>query len=131
MATLNRQTAKNFFTTLDKYEAVEKLVEKAVDPVNPSVVKSHEKNRAKLDDLYLKVNHDWKVFKRDLNQASDVLNEKDERGDANYEHNDEWRSKFEEAYCALVEKSDAILDSSNAVETQKNEEKVNTEAAVA
>ena len=79
MATLNRQTAKNFFTTLDKYEAVEKLVERAVDPVNPSVVKSHEKNRAKLDDLYLEVNHDWKVFKRDLNQASDVLNEKDER----------------------------------------------------
>ena len=131
MATLNRQTAKTFFTTLDKYEAVKKLVKRAVDPVNPSVVKSHEKNRSKLDDLYLEVNHDWSVFKRDLNQTSDVLNEKDEKGDAKYEHNDEWRLKFEEAYCDLVEKSDAVLDSISTVESQKNEEKANSEAAVA
>ena len=37
---------------------------------------------------------------------------------------------FEEAYCALVEKSDAVLDSINNVETQKNDEKANTEEAV-
>ena len=110
--TLNRQTAKTFFKSLDKYETIKELVERAVDPTSPSLLKSHEGNRSKLDDCYLEVIHDWKVFKRDLNQTEDLLNSVDENGVWKYEHNDVWLKKFKDEYCVLIERSDTALISS-------------------
>jgi hypothetical protein len=130
---LNRQTAKTFFKTLDKYESIKKMVVRAVDPVNPSLVKNHAKNRVKLDDSFLEVVHDWNDFKRDINQTGDVLNEDNEDGTPKYEHNDKWLEELEETYYDLIEKSEAILDSGNVSQTAENkevEEKLTMEAAV-
>ena len=52
---LNRQTAKTFFKSLDKYESIQKMVVRAVDPVKPSLVKTHAKNRVKLDDTFIEI----------------------------------------------------------------------------
>ena len=132
--TLNRITAKTFFKSLDKYESIKELVERAVDPTNPSLVKSHVKNRAKLDDSYLELMHDWKVFKRDLNQTSDVLNEKDENGASKFEHNDEWMEDFKNKYCELIEKSDVLLEtdetSQDATDAKDVKDKLATELSV-
>ena len=49
MTLMNRMAAKTLYTTLDKYEALKKMVLRAVDPEKPSLVNSHAKNRANLD----------------------------------------------------------------------------------
>ena len=73
---LNRQTAKTFFKTLDKYKSIQKMVARAVNPDKSSLVKTHPKNRVKLDELFLEVVHDWNKFKRHINQGGgDVFNE--------------------------------------------------------
>ena len=129
--TLNRATAKTFFKSLDKYESIRELVQRAVDPTNPSLVKSHGKNRAKLDDSYLELMHDWKVFKRDLNVASDVLNEKDENGASKFEHDDVWMEDFKDKYCELIEKSDVLLEADetlqDATDAKEVKDKLDTE----
>ena len=91
---LNRQTAKTFFKSLDKYESIQKMVVRAVDPVKPSLVKTHAKNRVKLDDTFIEVVHDWNEFKRDINQGGDVLNQDDEDGTPKYEDNDKWKEEL-------------------------------------
>ena len=85
---LNRATAKTFFKSLDKFDDLKELVERAVDPVSPSLVKSHPKNRTALEDQYFDVVHSWKEFKRDINKDDDVLNKTEENGAPRYEHND-------------------------------------------
>ena len=57
MTTMTRQCAKTFLQTLDQYEGIKELVEKAVDPVKPAMVKSHAKNREKLHQGYLDLCH--------------------------------------------------------------------------
>ena len=116
---MNRQTAKSLLSSIDKYDAAKVLVERAIDPKKPSVVKSHSKNRVKLDDAYAEVVHHWKDFKRDI--GHEVLNGADENGVANHEHDDKWMEKFVEAYCDLAEKSD------DALEALENGSKDNTE----
>ena len=132
--TLNRATARTFFKSLDKYESIRELVQRAVDPTNPSLVRSHGKNRAKLDDSYLELMHDWKVFKRDLNVESDVLNEKDENGASKFEHNDVWMEDFKDKYCELIEKSDVLLEadetSQDATDAKEVKDKLDTEISV-
>ena len=130
---LNRQTAKTFFKSLDKYESIQKMVVRAVDPVKPSLVKTHAKNRVKLDDTFIEVVHDWNEFKRDINQGGDVFNQDDEDGTPKYEHNDKWKEELEEAYYDLIEKSEDLLDTGNtsqAAENKEVEEKQSLEASV-
>ena len=100
---LNRQTAKTLFKCLDRYESIKELVERASDPVKPSLTKSHGSNRNKLDDLYMEVVHSWKEFKRDINANGDVLNEKNEDGSSKYELDDMWMKRFKDEYCDLSE----------------------------
>ena len=57
--TLNRQTAKTFLKSLDNYESIKELVLRAVDPENPTLLKSHAKNRDKLDEAYFDLVHSW------------------------------------------------------------------------
>ena len=45
MSTMNRMSAKNFLKTMDKYEALVKMVERAVQPSNPSLVKGLQKKK--------------------------------------------------------------------------------------
>ena len=117
MSTMNRMTAKIFYKSLDKYEAHKKLVEKAVDPVNPTLKKSHATNRSKLDDSFLELCHDWKTFKRDLNLTEDVFNGIEDDGNSpKYEYNDKWLEEFESKYYDLMEKSDDVLDANAAVQ---------------
>ena len=75
---LNRATAKTFFGTLNKYKSYKEMVERAVNPTNPSLVKSHPKNRERLDSTFIQLDNDWNELKRDL--TSEVLNENDENG---------------------------------------------------
>ena len=111
---MNRMSAKNFLKTMDKYEALVKMVERAVKPSNPSLVKGLQKNKEKLDDAFLDMVHDWKTFKRDLNISDEVFNGLDTDGSAAYEHNDAWMSSMEEAYYVLEEKADNKLNEINS-----------------
>ena len=104
MTLMNRQCAKTLMRSLDKYEGFKEMVERAVHPTAPSLVKSHFKNRDKFDDSYLEVLHDWKTFMREL----DVPDSED--GANNYEYNIDWMAAFKSAYFDLVEKSDEKLE---------------------
>ena len=130
MSTMNRMTAKTFFKTLDKFESQKEMVERAVHPTRPGLVKSHPKNREKLDDTFIELVHDWKDFKRDINVTSEVFNEIDDEGAYKYEHNDKWMEDFKESYYELVEKSEAKLEEVEALSVplpNTNEDKVNLE----
>ena len=43
------------------------MVSRAVDPTNPSLEKSHAKNRVKLEEAFSDLSFDWKVYKDDIN----------------------------------------------------------------
>ena len=135
---LNRQTAKNFFKLLDNYDAQKEMVMKALDPDKPTLVKSHAKNRANLDQTYIELVHAWKDFKRDINSNGDVLNSVEESsGSPNYEHNDAWMETWKKEYFDLIDKSDQLLEAPcdstpiNTADSHAMEEKVKQDAEVA
>ena len=135
---LNRQTAKNFFKLLDSYDAQKEMVMKALDPDKPTLVKSHAKNRANLDQTYIELVHAWKDFKRDINSNGDVLNSVEESsGSPNYEHNDAWMETFDEEHFNLIDKSDQLLEApcdsipKTTADSHAMEEKVKQDAEVA
>ena len=72
--TMSRQTAKNLIKTHSEYENLFEMVNRAVHPLTPSLVKTHPKNREKLDDIFLTLCYSWKVFKKDLGLTSDDFN---------------------------------------------------------
>ena len=111
MATMNRMSSKKFLKTLDKYEAIKDMVERAVHPITPSLEKGLPKNKDKLDEAFLDLVHDWKTFKRDLNLADDAFNALDEDNSPSYGHNDKWMVSIKEAYYVLLEKVETKLDS--------------------
>lgn len=127
---LNRQTAKTLFRTLDKYEAQKKMVLRAIDPVSPTLEASLGKNRANLDETYLDLVHHFKEYKRDINQNGDVLNQVETDGSYKYEHNDAWMETLENAYYDIAEKSDLKLAAAvtPASDTSKSEKKLQEEA---
>ena len=131
MSSMNRATARTFYKSLDKFDTQKELVERATDPVNPSLKKSHSSNRAKLEDSFLNLCHDWKSFKRDLNLKDEDFNGMEDDGvTAKYEYNDKWMEEFKTKYFILLERSDEILesptmnlDSIEIKEAVENEEK--------
>ena len=108
---MNRMAAKTLYTTLDKYEALKKMVLRAVDPEKPSLVNSHAKNRANLDATFLDLVHHWKDFKRDAKLSDEEFNKLDDDGNPEYQYNDDWMESIEEEYYGVIDKSDAILTS--------------------
>ena len=88
MSLMNRMAAKTFLKTFDKYESQKEMVECALDPIKPTMIKSLSKYKDKLDDTFLELVHDWKNFKRDLNISTEEFNGLDDQGEPNYEHND-------------------------------------------
>ena len=117
MTTMNRVTAKTFYKSLDKFDAQKELVERAVDPVSPSLKTSHASNRVKLEDSFLGLCHDWKNFKRDLNLEDEEFNAMEDDGlSAKYEYNDKWMEEFKTAYYSLLERSDEILEGSAVIQ---------------
>ena len=130
--TMNRQCAKTFLKSLDKYQGLKRMVEKAVDPDKPTLVKSLPRSRVNLEEAYLELHHSWKSFKRDLNLKNDEFNEEDEPGVPKFEYNDKWFEDTEEEYYVLVEKSDDKLGEGDTVpkaidEEQNKEDKANVE----
>ena len=85
------------------------MVHRAVDPVNPSLVKSHAKNRVKLEAVFADLSHDWKAYRQDLGLPDSEFNEVEE-GVPKYKYNDSWFKQIKLAYFELLEKSDCQLD---------------------
>ena len=78
MTTFTRAAGKTFYKSLSHYENQKKLVSKAVHPTTPSLVKSHPKNREKLEDAFRALSHDWKIYKADLFISDTVFDEVEE-----------------------------------------------------
>ena len=108
MTTLSRATAKVFLKSLNEFENLVEMVSRALTPVAPSLVKSHPRNRERLDEVFMTLCFNWKEFKRDLNLSDDDFNKVTDDEPA-YEYNDAWMSKLKEEYYELVEKSDEKL----------------------
>ena len=130
---MNRQCAKNLLKSLDKYDSIKTLVKKAVDPTRPSLVKSHPKNRANLDEAFSELFHSFRTFKRELNIEETEFNGYEENGTAKYSNNDQWFEAIQENYYELIELSDdkleAQVESRDPTEVQAKEEKVIADAA--
>ena len=127
MTTFSRAAGKTFFKSLSHYENQKKLVSKAVHPTTPTLVKSHAKNRDKLEDAFGDLSHDWKVYKSDLAIPDTEFNEVEETV-PKFQHNDAWYEAIELDYFELLEKSDEKLEESsptNDSEPVEKEEKVN------
>ena len=118
---MNRQCAKTLLKSLDKYDDLKKMVSRAVDPVKPSLVKSHPKNRENLDEAFIDLCHSWRSFKRDLNVIEEEFNGEEDTGEPKYEYNDKWFEDAQEGYYEIIEKSDEIL-AAKAAPSVPNEE---------
>ena len=131
MSTLSRATAKAFLKSLNLYETQKEMVEKAVDPVKPTLVKSHARNRIKLESSFTDLSLDWKTFKADLDLPETAFNEKEE-GIPKYQYNDAWFEKTKLDYFELLEKSDDKLEDIEKPakdDSDKKEEKFKTQKA--
>ena len=95
------------------YNTVKELVAKAVDPVKPSMVRNHAKNRDKLDESFYEVCYNWETWKEDLGLSDTDFNETEDNV-AKYNYNDSWMEKFKEDYCDLAEKSEQKLTGGTA-----------------
>ena len=85
------------------------MVQRAVDPVNPTLVKSHAKNRIKLEGTFADLSHDWKTYKADLDSTDSAFNAEEENV-LKYQYNDAWFKRTKLAYFELLEKSDEKLE---------------------
>ena len=131
MSTLSRATAKALLKSLNLYETQKEMVEKAVDPVKPTLVKSHARNRIKLESSFTDLSLDWKTFKADLDLPETAFNEKEE-GIPKYQYNDAWFEKTKLDYFELLEKSDDKLEDIEKPakdDSDKKEEKFKTQKA--
>ena len=131
MSTLNRATAKAFLKSLNLYETQLEMVERAIDPVKPTLVKSHAKNRVKLESTFVDLSLDWKTYKSDLALPDTDFNEEEEEV-PKYQYNDNWFEKTKKNYFEILEKSDEKLDDAEkppVEDSDKKEEKFLTQKA--
>ena len=105
---MNRGPGKKLVQTCSKFETLLKLVTKACDPVKPTLEKSLARNRNNLDDTFIELCHDHKLYKSDVND--ETFNELDEDQKDKFPYNDTWMSGIEDQYCDLVDKSDNKLE---------------------
>ena len=128
MTTMNRACAKTFLKSLNLYVTQKEMVEKALDPVKPTLVKSHPKNREKLEDAFVDLSHDWKCYKADLDIDDAEFNKVDTEV-STYPYNDTWFKDTKFAYFELLEKSDEKLQEMDKPDDDENvkEKKVEKE----
>ena len=105
---MTRGTEKKLVQTFSKFETIAKLVTKACDPVNPTLEKSLAKNRDNLDQVFIELCHDHKLYRSDVND--DAFNAKDDDEKDKFFYNDSWLQGLEDHYCELVDKSDDKLE---------------------
>ena len=104
----SRQTFKNLYKSVGLYENVELMVQRALDPDRPSLVKSLQKNREKLDELFSNIYIDHKMYKEDLKVTDEEFNSTLEDEDQ-YQFNDNWLTTIRDNYYDLVERSNDKL----------------------
>ena len=97
MSTLSRATGKALLTSESNFLAVSRMVEKAVDKENPSLVKSLSKNRDKMDESFLDLSCCYDRYKADTlsseNISEIVFNEVEENV-PKYKMNDKWMEEI-------------------------------------
>ena len=91
MSTLSWATGKALLKSTSGFKAVSEMVSRAVDPTNPSLVKSLGKNRTKLDDSFIDLSYCYDTYKEDT-LASEKITEIEfnrvEEDVAKFQHND-------------------------------------------
>ena len=114
---MNKASAKTFLKSLNNFKVLTEMVKKAVDPVKPTLVRTHPKNRENLDEMFLDLCNDWSIFKGDLGLSDDDFNLVEE-GVPKCQYNDTWMEKVKDDYYDLIEKSEEKL-SGNSNPTDK------------
>ena len=118
---MNKASAKAFLKTFNTYILLKDMVKKAVDPEKPTLIKTHPKNREKLDDLFFDLSYDWGLFKADLG-LSDADFNAEEDGVPKIKYNDAWMEALKEEYYELIEKSEEKLKGEQTNPPSKPEE---------
>ena len=106
--TMNKASAKTFLKTLNSFKVLTEMVKKALDPVKPTLVKTHPKNRDNLDEMFLELCNDWSIFKSELGISDVDFNLVDEDV-PKYQYNDNWMEKVKDDHYDLVERSEEKL----------------------
>ena len=125
---LQRQVQKNLYQSYTKFENVAEMVTRAVHPTRPSLLKSLQKNRDKMDSAFEELHHAFSLYRREelQNVSEEEFNEIEDEGGAKYEFNDAWYSTNQNKYYDLVEKSDEKIYETRAIPSVSEE----TEAKV-
>ena len=105
---MNKASAKTFLKTLNSFKVLTEMVKKALDPVKPTLVKTHPKNRDNLDEMFLELCNDWSIFKSELGISDVDFNLVDEDV-PKYQYNDNWMEKVKDDHYDLVERSEEKL----------------------
>ena len=125
MSTMNRQCAKNLFKSNNSFSVVKDMVKTAVDGSKPALAKSLGKNRDKLDNCFIDLCLNFKLFKEDIiatdNVTEEEFNENDENGKAKYVYNDQWMENTRNEYYDLIDKSEDILEAQDDTENNDGE----------
>ena len=109
MSTMSRALAKTFLKSLNHYENQKDMVRRAVDPTKPTLVKSHAKNRVKLEEAYSELSYDWKNYKDDLDVTATEFNALED-DEPKYQYNDSWFEDVKTSFYQLLELSDDKLE---------------------
>ena len=111
MSTMSRALAKAFLKSLNHFENQKEMVSRAVDPTNPTLVKSHAKNRIKLEEAFSEASYDWKNYKTDQGVDDSEFNAVEEDV-PKYQYNDAWYEALKTAYFELLELDEKLDEGS-------------------
>ena len=104
------------------------MVSKAVDPVKPSLVKTHPKNRDNLDEKFFELCNDWAIYKDECGLNETEFNSIVD-GVPKSQYNDQWMEELKNNYFELIEKSEEILlATSKDNSVSQSENKISKEA---
>ena len=110
---VTRNASKELLKSLSQYKIYRDMVNNAVDPEKPTLVKSLGKNRDKLDTAFADLTFEWESYKADLDISDTEFNAVDAENKAVFLYNSSWYTDLKKGYYNLVELSDDKLVDSN------------------
>ena len=117
---VTRNASKELLKSLSQYKIYRDMVNNAVDPENPTLVKSLGKNRDKLDTAFADLTFEWESYKADLDISDTEFNAVDAENKAVFLYNSSWYTDLKKGYYNLVELSDVKLVDSNVTVSREN-----------
>ena len=103
-----RNSEKKVSQSYSKYKTFTKMVEKALDPANPTMVRSLGQNRNNVQETFVELCYDQEIYKNEVDDGE--FNSKLEDDKDKFAYNDLWLETIEAEFYSLMDKADERLE---------------------